>query len=278
MNIACPVCHGSDKAILVEGRLNIYSCGSCRHTFTDLAETRREVYDEDYFLKTHKVWFNNPNYGLFDFIYKKILKLSRQKRLRLLDVGCGKGDFLKYIACKQLNAELFGVDLIANQYPGVQFIKGDIYDLENPGPGAKFDVISSLAVIEHVGNPNLFIQRLNNLLETGGLLFIMTVNNNSLIYRLARLLNKAGIRVAHDRLYSFHHLQHYTNQSLKRLMETNGFSVLLNINHNYPMKAVDVPEGSFLVMKMYKFCVRLIFLLSVPFRCGIYQTMICKKR
>lgn len=48
-------------------------------------------------------------------------------------------------------------------------------------------------------------------------------------------------------------------------------------NHNYPMKAVDLPESSFLIEKMYKFFVWVIFLVSSVFGCGMYYTLVCSK-
>ena len=277
MTIPCPVCHDSSKTMIMESRLNIYKCDFCLHTFTDIQEGKQEEYNDDYFQKTHKAWFNNPNYELFDFIYNRLLKLSGKEEIRLLDVGCGNGDFLKHVVRKNPAAKLFGIDLVHNQYPGIHFIKGSIYDLKKKDFKAMFNVICGLAVIEHVNDPHLFTQKLNSLLEPNGLLFIMTVNNNSLMYRLARYLNKIGVHTAYDRLYSIHHLQHYTNQSLKKLMEMNGLSVLLQRNHNYPMKAVDVPESNFLIEKIYKLIVWTIFFISSVCGCGIYQTIICRK-
>ena len=142
----------------------------------------------------------------------------------------------------------------------------------------KFNIICSFAVIEHIENPHLFIQKLNKLLQPDGLLFIMTVNNNSLIYKIARFLDRIGMHTAHDRLYSFHHLQHYTNMSLKKSMEMNGFDVLLQKNHNYSLKAVDIPAANFLIKKMYKFLVWVVFIASAPFGWGILQTVLCRKR
>jgi SAM-dependent methyltransferase len=225
-------------------------------------------------METHKNWFDNQDYELFSFIYTKSLKLLRDKQIQLLDVGCGKGDFLKYIRAKNPAARLFGIDLISNQYPGIHFIKGNFLEKKIK---IKFNIISSFAVIEHVDNPHLFVRKLKDLLEPEGFLFIMTINSNSLMYSISRLLNKAGIHTAYDRLYSLHHIQHYTNKSLKTLMERDGLDVLLQKNHNRPMKAVDVPGNNFLIEKIYKFLVWTIFLLSNLFRCGMDQTIVCKK-
>ena len=60
-------------------------------------------------------------------------------------------------------------------------------------------------------------------------------------------------------------------------MEMNGFDVLLQKNHNRPMKAVDIPENNFLIEKIYKSLIWMIFLLSHIFGCGMDQTIVCKK-
>ena len=274
MQVCCPICHDSSKTTLEESRLNLYRCASCLHTFTVIPREEQEVYDSDYFLKTHKNWFDNPNYRLFDSIYARLLKLLGNERFRLLDVGCGKGDFLKYIAAKSSITELFGIDLTYNRHPRIRFIQGDFLQERIE---TEFDAICSFVVIEHIDNPTLFAQKLNACLRPGGVLLIVTNNSNSLLYRIARLLNKVGIHIAHDRLYSAHHLQHYTNQSLRELMAMNGFRLLSQENHNCPMKAVDVPESNPLVERICKLMVWAIFLLSMPFGCGQFQTVVCRR-
>jgi len=261
---------------LDERRLNIYKCNSCFHTFTIFPiESAKCNYDDDYYDKVHKNWFDNTNYRFFKFIYEEIIRLLGDKQIQLLEVGCGRGDFLKYIAANNSTAKLFGIDLKYNKHPRIHFIKGDFLEKEIE---MRFNIVCSLAVIEHIENPHLFTKKLNKLLQPDGFLFIMTVNNNSLIYKIARFLNRIGVHTAYDRLYSFHHLQHYTNQSLKKCMEMNGFDILLQKNHNYSLKAVDVPEGNFLIKKMYKLLVWIIFIVSEPFGCGGLQTVLCRKR
>jgi len=273
MKSSCPICRSS-KTTEEESHLNIYKCNSCSHVFTDIPKEKQEIYDEDYFLDTHKNWFNNQNYEMFDFIYAKSLKLLRGKQIKLLDVGCGKGDFLVNIRKKNPAAKLFGIDLVSNYYPGIHFMKGDFLEKKII---SKFNIINNIAVIEHVDNPHLFVRKLSKILEPGGFLFILTINNNSLMYQIARLLKNVGIYTAFDRVYSHHHLQHFTNQSLKKLMEMNGFDVLLQKNYSRPLRAVDVPESNFLIKKIYKFLVWTIFLLSIVIERGIDQIIVCRK-
>lgn len=278
MSLRCPICLDDKKIVSMEKHLNLYKCNCCLHTFTVVSKEKQEVYDEDYFLKTHKAWFSNPNYGLFEFICKKIKQFLAGKEILLLDAGCGKGDLLRYILMRQPSAGLYGIDLVKNEHPGIHFIEGSIYDLRAEDFKSKFNVVCGLEVIEHLDDPQLFTRKLSSLMENGAILVISTRNNNSLMYRIARVLNKLGLRTAHDRLYSIHHLQHYTNQSLQKLLRMNGFEVLISRNHNYPLRAVDVPEASAIVQKAYKLIVALIFMLSSLFGAGITQTVICRKK
>ncbi len=139
-------------------------------------------------------------------------------------------------------------------------------------------MICALHIIEHLDGPHLIVKKNSAVLESGGVVMLTTINNNSLMYGVVRLLNKIGIHVAHDRLYHRHHLNHYTNQSLRVLMEMNNYDVLLQRNHNYPIRAVDVPQSYFVIEKLYLFAVWVIFLLSALSGNEIHQTIICKKR
>ena len=272
--VNCTIC-GDGGAILQERRLSVYRCASCSHVFTSIPKEIQEKYDEDYFIRFHRKWFNNPNLKLYDFMISEALKLNVSKKNPvLLDVGCGNGAFLKHVLKRAPNFKLYGIDLISNKHPHITFMKCD-FMAENVELDA--DIVCALAVIEHVDNPILFVRKIKKLLNSNGLVFVMTINNNSLLYRIARILNKIGMHAAYDRIYSHHHLQHYTNKSLRKLMEMNGFEVLMQKNHGRPLKSVDVPEGSFLLQNSYLAAVSFIFLISGIFGSGIDQTIMCRK-
>lgn len=271
-NIECRVCKQGNNIRLLEKRLSLYKCASCCHTFT-LNPEENEIYDDAYY-KAHKNWFENPDYNLFSFIHNEIERLNRFREKSILDIGCGKGNFLKYIADRNPDVKLTGIDFTLNHDLRINFIKGDFIKIKIE---AKFNTICSLAVIEHVEDPNLFVQKINKLLLPNGIIFIMTVNNNSLIYRIARILNRVGIRVAHDRLYSHHHLQHFTNQSLKTLLQRNGFVILSQINHNSPLKAVDLPETHYFIKRIFQIGVGIIYTTSILLGMETLQTVICEK-
>jgi SAM-dependent methyltransferase len=272
--IPCSICGKADKTVLEDSFLGLFRCGWCGHAFKNLKNSK-EKYGEDYFLETHKNWFNNPDYPLFDFIHKRILRLKGDKGLKILDVGCGNGNFLKYLRKKDRKSLLYGIDLINNAHPDIKFIKGDILAGEL---GMKFDVVCNFNLIEHLGSPHMLMKKINDLLLPGGIAFIVTDNDDSMVYKVARLLKKVGMSVAYNRLYSAHHLQCFANRSLKVLTGMNGFDLIMRRNHNYPVKAVDYPDGNSITKAFYIMAIRALFSLSTIFNNGVLQIAACKKK
>ena len=237
---SCPVCkqEGTLENALPEA--NIYRCRSCDHAFTDLNSLDgMEDYSEDYFDEEHKNWMENPNIDLFDRIAEQI---RRRRKRSVLDLGCGNGALLKHLSKHYPGLELTGIDLAPNEDTTgkIRYLQGDLlsYAFEQ-----KFDVVVGLAVIEHVLDIDGFMERIHGLLKEDGLAFIMTLNDRSLLYTTARVLNKVGFRTPYERLYSKHHLNHFNKSSLRKLVELHRFRVDEHICHNIPLKAIDVPQS-----------------------------------
>jgi SAM-dependent methyltransferase len=143
--------------------------------------------------------------------------------------------------------------------------------------GVKFDVVCSIASIEHVDSPLEFACRIKDLLLPGGIAFIVTDNDDGMIYAAARLLRKVGIRAPYDRLYMAHHLQCFSRKSLRMLVENCGLRVISHKDHNHPVAAVDYPDADIILKAIYAAAVRIIFGLSGLFRTGILQVVVCRK-
>jgi 2-polyprenyl-3-methyl-5-hydroxy-6-metoxy-1,4-benzoquinol methylase len=252
--------------------LYLYQCKKCRHTFTGLPAGMQEKYEGEYFEEDHKNWFENPNYKLFMKIENH---LSNIKKVNLLDVGCGQGDFLIWLQKRHPDWKLSGVDLAPNSHDKINFITGDILDVNFD---EKFNAITCFALVEHLESIKPFIQKMAGLLDNDGFFIVNTFNADSMIFFLARMLKSIGIRVAFDRLYSNHHLQHYSNKSIRKILTLWGFDIIEHRRHNYPLKAVDVPKAGKLVEKIYKCAVGAIFMLSEPIGMGIEHTIICKPK
>ena len=103
-----------------------------------------------------------------------------------------------------------------------------------------------------------------------------TVNAGGVLYALARLLRRIGFRGPFVRLYDKHHLEHYNTRSLRKLFELEGYRVISHRTHNFPVKALDVPEGKRWLAFVYRLGIVSLFLCTSFFG-GVHQTLICRK-
>ena len=269
----CPICSAENPRFVLRSDADIYRCSSCYHVFSDPASiTRNEKYAKEYYESEHKNWFDNPDINLFSWINSVLPKTTES----ILDVGCGNGAFLRYIKDNAPSIKrLVGVDYSLNKsIPEIEFITGDAANI--PG-NEKFDVVVSLAVIEHVHDPVDFARILAERCKVGGDVVTMTLNNSSLLYRIARVMHRCGMVTPAARLYSLHHLQHFTISSLRSTLERAGLNIIATRNHNPPFAAIDFPSNNF--VKRCVFIVGLIGLLFLGSLSGMayLQTVVARR-
>lgn len=232
----------------------------------------QEGYGEDYFDETHTNWFLRPHVWLFEQLRSRIAELGSTPKV--LDVGCGRGDFLRWLSSAEPSWHLTGVDLAPNEpRAGIEFIQGDVLALPLD---ARFDAVVNLAVIEHVVDLHAFTKLLATRCREGGRVFIMTLNEASTLYSAARALRQVGRAAAFNRLYSAHHLNHFTISSLRRLVSLHGLEVIETLLHNIPMKSVDVPRAGSLVTGVWKAGVWGTFRLGELLDRTYLQTIVCR--
>jgi 2-polyprenyl-3-methyl-5-hydroxy-6-metoxy-1,4-benzoquinol methylase len=103
---------------------------------------------------------------------------------RLLDVGCGKGDFLARMRRQGWNVEGLEVDPdavdMARAEHGLTIHLGDLES--RAFPGDSFDAITMNHVIEHIHDPVSLIRECRRVLRPGGRLVLVTPNVNSLAH------------------------------------------------------------------------------------------------
>lgn len=271
----CPLCGDTRSSpTLVDERRNVYLCSACTHQCTVFSSDSQETYDEHYFFVTHRNWFENPDLHFFSRVLRTFDGIGT-KQASILDIGCGNGDLLHYLHKQRPEWDLTGIDLISNDHPRIHFIKGDIYTTSF---GKTFDGVACLHTIEHVVDPSELVRIFSSVVAPGGYLLVATIDSSSLIHRIAGALRHIGIRVAYDRIFSSHHLHHFSFQSLRSLLERHDFEVVEHYNYNHPLKSVDVPaKGA--IGRFFYLCIVgiLFFILSLQGK-GMLQCIVCKKR
>lgn len=271
-NTECPICKIKCNKEYNLKDVFIYLCVKCTHRFSVLKEGTKELYNEEYYLEKHKNWFDNPDLNL----YNKILKIiNNSKSSNVLDVGCGNGNLLSHIYTHSPKLNLTGIDLSASEINAdIKIIREDFVNYEC---NETYDFIISLATIEHIYEAKLFVNKLYKNLDSGGILFLMTMNDDSLLYKLSRFLNKIGISKPFNRLYDMHHLNHFSHKSLKKLLENQNFIIIKTIFHNVPLKSLDFECSNYLEYHVNKLLIFVIFLIGKLSRRTYLQSIVVKK-
>ena len=94
---------------------------------------------------------------------------------KLLDVGCGRGEYLN--AFSNLGYETAGVDISAKSVELSPDHPVKVANLEQepmPYEADSFDVVFSKSVIEHIHEPVIFLEQMYSALKPGGTAIIMT--------------------------------------------------------------------------------------------------------
>ncbi len=198
----------------------------------------RDAYEE-YFWYDKDYQYSGKTLMEWDKELKEIFKFDK-KRSAILDIGSCMGNFLKvaqnyYDHCVGVevaeNMARFTVDKL-----GVKVHIGKYVDLDF---NQKFSCIHMSHVIEHIPNPNEWIQKTKSLLDKDGILAMSVPNRLALDNRFKLFLKRIGLRRGawKDNTRTPDHLFEPTIQSTLRFFAVNGFRVLEY--YTYSNKDVD---------------------------------------
>ena len=147
--------------------------------------------------------FINPFYFARSGLYRAIKNLAFNLEGNLLDIGCGSKPYIKlftvdsYIGLELENKASRENKAADYYYDGNQF----------PFDDSTFRSVLSNQVLEHVFNPNDFIQEANRVLEKDGLL----------------LITVPFLCIEHEQPFDY---ARYSSFGLCALLEDNGFKVI----------------------------------------------------
>ena len=236
----------------------LFSCDDCSHRFSIIKENHEEEYDKDYYLNKHRNWFENPDFELYE---KVALHISEASSNTILDVGCGNANLLRFLHAKDPNLDLTGIDLSSVKgFENVKIINQSFLDHNWT---SKYDMIASLATIEHITEIDKFVDKVYEKLNSNGLFFVMTMNDDSILYKTARLLRKLGFQNPLTGYTTSITANHFSHQSLKKLLISKGFKIKTIYLHNVPLKSLDIEHSNFLEYHINKISVSILFLLGL---------------
>ena len=188
--IICTVCGSSHSKFLFEKQsknscsdsIFAYRCNDCNCIFLGKlsSEYKPELYEyyRIYQGQTKDVLFNS----LTTLSYHRVLDLISlySTGKDILDVGCGKGDFV--YAGRQAGWNVNGIELsqtaveIAQSFDlpvkKIDFFSSSIYP-------DSYDIVTMFEVLEHLSDPVKFINRAAEIVKPGGLIYLTTPNYES---------------------------------------------------------------------------------------------------
>lgn len=182
-NQKCPICDGTASPFYSVGEYRMYKCCECFTVF--LHPMPSASFLSKFYERFHEVYELGGGYELFEKAtsrsFREKIKIIKRRvcrkgeALRLLDVGCGKGYFVK--ACIEEGIDAQGIDLSPTAINQAQKMNlpcrvGRVEDVECELP--QFDVVTFWATIEHLPDPLVTLTRMAALLKPGGSLFLDT--------------------------------------------------------------------------------------------------------
>jgi 2-polyprenyl-3-methyl-5-hydroxy-6-metoxy-1,4-benzoquinol methylase len=167
----------------------------------------------------------------FQYLQKPILAMiSVDTNKCILDIGCGNGYLVNYLVKLGYNA--FGTDAstegigIASQTNKDRFFLQDLATGKLPAElqGQKFDTIISTEVIEHLYDPEGFINFCKQALSNGGELIISTPYHGYLKNLTLSLFNKWDTHL--NPMWHGGHIKIWSRKTLSTALANSGFAVV----------------------------------------------------
>ena len=239
MNKKCPWCDSDNNHqflklkdyFLTQEDFEILECNDCKLLFTTPCPAPDKI--GDYYKSDNYLSHNENNKGLFSYIYNKVKKINIRNKFKiigdvksamgnvpkLLDIGCGVGDFLLF--AKEKGWEINGVEpsvfarTMAEKKLNTKILS--LNELKNI-PDNSFDVVTMWHVLEHVDDLRTEMFHLQRIIKNDGKLILALPNYKS--YDAEHYKDKWA---AYD---VPRHLNHFTKTSLNNIIKETRFQLI----------------------------------------------------
>lgn len=196
------------------GNIELCFCQNCGFIYNSafdvkLVEYSSRYQDQQAYSKTFSVFQEN--------LVNTLIQKYRFENKSIVEIGCGKGDFLKLL-CSKGNNRGYAIDPVANQ----RFFEGssnynieiypEYYSVRHADIDA--DLICCRHTLEHIPDPADFMELLKNNISGKTVNLFFEVPNTQVIID----------NCSFQDIY-YEHCSYFTAHSLKYLFESNGFYI-----------------------------------------------------
>lgn len=244
----CEICNTSKFDLIAtrirEGEGRIMKCFHCGLIIQDITwsqEKLKEYYETEY-QTTNSLVLEHTQKPIEHFndrlktvypIFNQILPLLKPES-RVLEVGCGPGSLLSLI--KPHVARCVGVEL---HTPFVDFIKENLgieayaEDINKMKFDDKFDVVISIATLDHLPNPLETLTTMKGLLSPSGKLYVEVPNCEEALNHYIPEQNRIKFN---EFFWHRAHLFYFSKNTVTELFKKAGLNINISCRHDYTLK------------------------------------------
>jgi SAM-dependent methyltransferase len=202
-------------------------------------------------LKPNVTYFSHSSSAVFDrdkfLLMKRYLPKSPSHTIYFLDLGCGEGHLYSLLKQQCYDYKYLGLEFSQEQVKkarrdGIPVRRANLNE-KFPLPNSSFDIILASEILEHIYDPEFFLEEIHRVLKPDGILFLTTPNIASLGSRLKLLfgIRPAAIDVRVRNTSA--HIHGFTISDLKALFSDTDFTVryVTGTDFYLPFLAKDTP-------------------------------------
>ena len=219
--------------------------------FSELKKKPKESfllkYYENIYFQQNKAFYkknysNSEKKYIESKIYQKYMNIYKIRKNKLngnlLDIGCGKGEFLKYFKLKGWTVT--GIEKSSesldkkNKFLKKNIITGNATEIIKQliSKDLKYDLVVLNNVLEHLLEPELILKLLKKLLKKNGILSINVPNDESLLQKF--LLKKNLIKKNYWVVYP-DHINYFNINTFRNFINKLGYKVVDSIS-DFPIE------------------------------------------